>query len=299
MTMNYEQLDWNALKGFITAAREGSFSKAAIHLGMTQPTLSRQIYQLEQSLKVTLFERLSTGLQLTESGQRLLEFAAPMGVCAKNVSLAVAGLTESLEGEVSLSVSEIDALFRIPDLVDYICQQAPTIELTIHVSNQVSDIKRRDADIAIRSFRPKDEDLIARKLVDEPIWFYSTPDYLAQFATNRTKAAIQSMQIIGFERNDELINHLVPLGWPVSTANFRLVTSFQPLQWQLVLRGHGLGFFPEAIGDKEPRLNRAFQGFGPVMTLPLWLVTHRELRTSPRINKVFTLIGEWFEKQTL
>lgn len=297
MAIPYEQLDWNALKAFLIAAREGSFSKAANQLGVTQPTLSRQIFNLESELNVTLFERLSTGLKLTDAGSRLLDFVAPMAPTAQNFSLAVAGLTESLEGEVSLSVSEIDALFRLPELIEFIHQQAPSIQLTIHVSNKASNLKQRDADIALRSFRPSEPDLIAKKLTDEPIWFYGTPNYLAKYGHPTQREQIQTMQIIGFERNLTLINHLNSLEWPVAESNFNLVTSFQGLQWELVKRGLALGFFPQAIGDQEPSLTKAFFPLGPVMVLPLWLVTHRELRTSPRINRVFQLISEWFIKK--
>ncbi|RDL45263.1 LysR family transcriptional regulator [Marinomonas piezotolerans] len=299
MTISYEQLDWNALKAFVTAAQSGSFSKAAKRIGVTQPTLSRQIYSLEQSLNVTLFERLSTGLQLTTAGQQLLASAGPMTGAAQQVSLTVSGLAESLEGEVSLSVSEIDALFRVPDLVRYLRMHAPTIHLTIHVDNQVSDIKRRDTDIALRSFRPSEPDLIAKRLIDEPIWFYGTHELAARFKDVATPSEATNLQIIGFERNDELINRLKPLGWHLDQSHFAIVTSFQGLQWQLVKKGLGLGFFPQAIGDQETSLARAFEQFGPPVIVPLWLVTHRELHTSPKIRLIFDLIVAWFEQQNV
>jgi DNA-binding transcriptional LysR family regulator len=296
MTMTYEQLDWNSLKAFLAAAREGSFSKAARHIGVTQPTLSRQIYNLEDALKVTLFERMSTGLVLTDAGQHLLDYTMPMGAAAQQISLAVAGLTANLEGEVSLSVSEIDALFRMPAIITFLREQAPTIQLTIHVSNQVSDLKRRDADIAIRSFRPNELDLIARRLVDQPIWFYGRPDMIARYAQPTHSRELSNIEIIGFERDGELIRRLESLGWCLTDRNFPIVTSFQGLQWELVKAGVGLGLFPQAIGDNEPSFIRAFEHLGPPITIPLWLVTHRELHTNPHIRKIFDLIVQWFHQ---
>lgn len=292
MAINEQQLDWNALKSFIVAAREGSFSKAAQCLGVTQPTLSRQVYQLEQMLNITLFERFSTGLSLTESGAHLLKHAIAMEQGAQQVSLAIAGFNASLEGEVSVSVSEIDALFRMPEIIRFIRQQAPNIRLTVQVDNQVSDIKRREADIALRSFQPNEPDLIAKKLIDEPIWFYGTQEWASRYQHAKSPAEVRDVEIIGFEREGELIRRLAPLGWQLSEQNFPIVTPFQGLQWELVKAGQGVGFFPQAIGDKETSLRRVFEHFGAPITVPLWLVSHRELRTNHCIKKVFDLMVE-------
>jgi len=296
MAMSYEQLDWNALKAFLVAAREGSFSQAAKHIGVTQPTLSRQIYNLESALKVTLFERLSTGLVLTDAGKHLLDYALPMGSSAQQVSLALSGLESALDGEVSISVSEMDALFRMPSIVEFLREHAPNIQLTIHVSNQVSDIKRRDADIALRSFQPTELDLISRRLIDEPIWFYGTKETVASYGTPISSEELGNVQIIGFERDGELISRLKHLGWLIHEHNLSIVTPFQGLQCELVRRGLGLGFFPQTIGDNEPNLQRAFEHLGPPIIIPLWLVTHRELHTNRRIRKVFDLIAQWFQE---
>lgn len=292
MALKYEELDWNALKSFLIAAREGSFSKAAQHLGVTQPTLSRQVFQLEQALNITLFERFSSGLKLTEAGYHLLEYANPMELGAQQVSLAIAGLSGELDGEVTISVSEIDALFRMPNIIRHIRQQAPNIRLTVLVDNQVSDIKRREADIALRSFRPSEPDLIARKLIDEPIWFYGTQKLIEQYQSINAPKDMREVEIIGFERDGEMIKQLATLGWQLSEHNFPIVTPFQGLQWELVKAGEGLGLFPQAIADNEPCLQRAFEHLGPPVTLPLWLVSHRELHTNQRIRRVFDLIGD-------
>ncbi|SBS34736.1 HTH-type transcriptional activator CmpR [Marinomonas aquimarina] len=297
MTTRDQQLDWNSLKYFWVAAQQGSFSQAAKHLGVSQPTLSRQIQTLELALNVTLFERSSSGLYLTEAGQRLLQHTRPMASAADQVQLTALALHGELDGEVSLSVSESDALHYLSDLVPFLRHHAPAIQLTLQVSNQVSELKKREADIAIRSFRPTQADLITRKLYDEQIWFYGTPDHLARYDHAPPLAERHDLEIIGFERNTDLITRLVALGWPVSERNFPIVTHFQALQWALAKQGQGLVLMPQSVGDACAELERAFVEDGPVFTLPIWLVTHRELHTSPRIRRVFDLLGQWFEQQ--
>lgn len=80
-------------------------------------------------------------------------------------------------------------------------------------------------------------------------------------------------------------------GWQLSKQNFSLITSFQLLQLALCKEGQGVIFYPEQMGDIEPTLVRAYEHLGPVMTLPVWLVCHQELRTSLRVRRVFDFIA--------
>ncbi|WP_191601183.1 LysR family transcriptional regulator [Marinomonas algicola] len=288
------KIDWNYARAFLTASEEGSFSKAALKLGLTQPTLSRQIAALEKDLNLTLFERLTTGLVLTPTGKNLLTHVKAMNASAQQFSLAVTGMSEELEGIVSISVCETDALFRMPNIIEHLRLQAPHIALDVIVSNQVSDIKKREADIAIRSFRPDDPDLIVRKLGDEPIWLYGTPSLVESYGSPSNPSDVSEIHILGFDRSNRLIDRLTQQGWNVSERHFPIVTSFQGLQWQLAKKGLGLCLLPEKIGDAETSLVRAFEPLGPIVTIPLWIVTHRELHTNLRIRKVFDLLVAGF-----
>lgn len=295
--------DWNHARAFLISAEQGSLSAAVRLLNTSQPTLSRQVAALEQELGITLFERVGKGLQLTDSGAALLEHLRPMGEAANRFALTAAGQSQLTEGPVCIAASEIDAIFRLPAVIDAIRQREPGIQLEIVVSNNISDLQRREADIAIRSLRPEQPDLIVRKLADEPIWLYGSHEYLNNLDTvnktaGKSKTSIDPhIQIIGFERNDRLMNILNQHGWQLSQKNFSIVTTFQMLQWQLVRQGNGLGFFPQQIGDAEPAFRRAFSERGAPVTVPLWLVCHRELRTNPRVKRVFDLLVEMLTEE--
>ena len=160
------------------------------------------------------------------------------------------------------------------------------------VTNKPSDLKRREADIAIRSFRPTQNDLIAKKLGEEVIWLYGTQEYLAQLPQFAEFSDITDIQIIGFDRSNAVSEVLNQQGWNLSMQNFRLITSFQMLQLELCKEGLGVIFFPEDMGDKDPTLVRAFEHIGPVIQLPVWLVCHQELRTNLRVRRVFDFIAD-------
>ncbi|MEN0000944.1 MAG: LysR family transcriptional regulator, partial [Pseudomonadota bacterium] len=104
-------MDWNQLRGFLKTAETGSLSAAARDLGLTQPTLSRQVKALEQALGVTLFERMGKNLVLTETGRELAARADQMSRTADDLALMASGRSEAPEGLVSISASDGMAAF--------------------------------------------------------------------------------------------------------------------------------------------------------------------------------------------
>lgn len=292
--MNWSSInfDWNRTRAFLVTAEEGTLSSAAKTLGTTQPTLSRQVAALEAEIGVTLFERVGQRLVLTESGVRLLEHARSMGHAAMQFSLAAMGQSQQLIGSVVISAGELDAAFRLPKIISKLRREEPGIDIEVVVTNKPSDLKRREADIAIRSFRPTQNDLIAKKIGDEVIWLYGSQDYLDQLPSFSAFSELRDIQIIGFDHTNAVSELLNQQGWQLSKQNFQLITSFQLLQFEFCKEGLGVMFFPESLGDQEPSLVRAFEHMGPVFQLPIWLVCHQELRTNPRVRRVFDFIAE-------
>ncbi len=292
--MNWESVnfDWNHARAFYVTVQEGSLSAAAKALGVTQPTLSRQVAALEAELKITLFERVGQRLVLTDSGSKLVEHVSLMSEAAFQFSLAAGGQSQQLEGSVVISVSQLDAAFRLPKIIAALHHEEPLINIEVIVTNEPSDLLRREADIAIRNFHPTQKDLIAKKLGDEIIRLYGTAAYFEKQRKSLDVADLNAMQIIGFDRSNVVTDMLNGQGWKLDKHNFQLLTSFQPLQLELCKEGLGLIFFPEDMGDADPDLVRAFNDAEPVMTLPVWLVCHQELRTSLRVRRVFDFIVE-------
>lgn len=295
MTWTSVNFDWNHIRAFLVTAEEGTLSAAAKALGLTQPTLSRQVSALEAELRLTLFERVGQRLVLTSSGLELLEHAREMGNAALDFSLAATGQSQQIEGTVIISAGELTAAYMLPKIIAKLRQEEPGINIEVVVTNEPSDLKRREADIAIRSFHPTQNDLIAKKLGEEVIWLYGTQEYLDQLPAITDYSQLKDVQIIGFDSSNTVTDLLNKQGWKLSKKNFSLITSFQLLQLALCKEGQGVIFFPEIMGDKEPGLVRAFEHLGPVMTLPIWLVCHQELRTSLRVRRVFDFLATEFK----
>ncbi len=282
--------DWNRARAFLVTAEEGSLSAAARALGMTQPTLGRQVNALEEELGVTLFERVPHGLVLTESGLELIDTVRSMGQAASELSLRASGQSQRLEGNACISATELDAAHYLPRILEKLKTAEPGIDIEIVVSNDVSDLKRREADIALRNFRPTQPDLIVRKLREEPIWLYGTPEYLAAFGQPTSAEQLTELSIIGYERTERFLSLYHKKDFPLTVANIPFVSRNYVMQMSLIQQGLGVGMLSEDIGDAEPTLIRAFEQFGPLIHVPLWLVCHRELHTSLRVRRVFDFL---------
>jgi DNA-binding transcriptional LysR family regulator len=287
-TVNF---DWNLARAFLVTAEEGSFSGAARALGVAQPTIGRQVAALELELGVTLFERVGRGLELTPTGLELVEHARAMGEAATRVSLAAAGTSTSLEGIVCVTASEVISAYLLPPIVARIRERHPGIEVEIVASNQARDLRRREADIAVRNFRPQDPELFARKVHDSAARLYASPSYLARLGPITGPADLSRADFFGFDRTDMMVEGFKAIGLHLGPRNFPIVTANHLVQWQLAREGLGICVMMEEVGDPDPCVRRVLPELPP-LPVPVWLASHRELRTNHRMRVVFDLLAE-------
>ena len=265
-------------------------SAAARSLGMTQPTLGRQVSALEEELGVVLFERSGPGLVLTPNGLELVEHVRVMGEAASRVSLAASGQSNNIEGNICISASEVYSVFLLPPIIAKLRKLEPKIHVEIIATNQTSDLRRREADIAIRNFRPTQPELIAKKIKDVSAILYATPAYLDSIGNPTSPEQLHRAEFISFDNTGMLMNGLNEQGLNLTKKNFPLVSENYLVHWELVKQGLGIGIMPEDIGDAEPLVQQVLPELDPIV-FPIWLTTHRELNTSRRVRMVFDLLA--------
>ena len=283
--------DWNHARAFLATAEEGSLTAAAKALGLTQPTLGRQISALEQELGVALFDRVARGLALTPSGLELVEHVRAMREAANAVSLTASGQAQAIEGTIRITATDIYAAYVLPPMVMRLRELAPGVIVEIIATNTVSDLRRREADIAIRSAAPTDPTLIARKVRDDEAFLYATPAYLNSIGRPEIAAGFSKASFIGFENNEPYIKGLNEFGFSLTSENFPILTASHHVHWQLTIGGAGIGVMPRDVGDKEPNVERVLPDLAP-FPVPIWLVAHRELNTSRRVRLVFDFLAD-------
>lgn len=282
--------DWNRARAFLVTAEEGSLAAAARAMGMNQPTLGRQVAALEEEIGFKLFTRRGRGLKLTPNGVKLLEHVRLMGDAANQFSLSVTGKSGGIEGEVSITASELLSAFMLPPMIQRLREVEPGIEIEINATNAERDLNRREADIAIRNFRPTQLDLIAKRLCSVRGHLYAAKSYLKQLGNPKSIADLDKANYIDTEKPGRLLALLNSQGFNLTRANFPVISNSHIVQWELVKQGAAISATVEEIGDSEPLVERIALFDEPLITMDLWLVTHNELRTNPRIRRVFDFL---------
>ena len=281
--------DWNRARAFLVTAEEGSFSAAAKALKVTQSTLGRQVSALEEELGIALFERVGKGIEITPGGIELLEYVRRMGEAANNLSISASGQASNIEGNVVITASEVIAVYVLPQIVMDIRREEPGIIVEIVATNISSDLRRREADIAIRNFQPQHQDLIAQKVKDSKFFLYATPEYVLTHGPFSNKEDLSRASFIGSVDNSKILAALSSLGLKLTDDNFPYKTENHATYWSLTRNGAGIGAMLEYIGEKDPAVQRVLPSL-PGLTLETWIVSHKELKTNRRIRFVFDFL---------
>jgi DNA-binding transcriptional LysR family regulator len=298
--MNWQSVsfDWNQARAFLVTAEEGSLSAAARALGLTQPTLGRQVSALEEALGVTLFERVGRSLTLTQAGFELLEHVKSMGEAANRISLAASGQSQEIDGTVCISASDTASAFLLTPILKQLREIAPGIHVEIIATNSVSDLQQREADIAIRHVRPEQPDLTARLVRETTAHFYASKTYLNRKGRPQSANDMANHEFIAFDRPDKFLKYFTESGLPLTESNFKLTTASGLVGWQLVRNDLGIIVMIKEIAEMFPEMEQVLPSFEPFV-VPFWLATHRELHTSKRIRLVFDLLADTLSSKQL
>lgn len=281
--------DWNRARAFLVTAEEGSLSAAARALGMAQPTLGRQVAALEEDLGVALFERTGRGLELTPSGYELIEHVRAMGEAATRVSLAASGQSQEIAGRVTISASEIYSAFLLPPVVAELRDTAPGLEIEIAATNAITDLRRREADIAIRNTEPADPALIGKRIADDTGWFYAAESYIARRGVPKDLDDLAGHEIIAMDAPEQMIGAFANFGITLTRDMLAIRSDNHLVHWEMARQGVAIGIAPEFLGRDTPGMRRLLPGHGPIR-YPVWLVAHREVRSSRRIRMVWDVM---------
>lgn len=283
--------DWSLWRSFGAVIEEGSLSAAARRLGLSQPTLGRHIDALEQSLGTILFDRTLSGFKPTEQALRLFEPVASAQRALAEASMLAEGGHAKLDGTVRITSSTVTAHFILPPLLRDLREQFPHIAIELLPSDSVENLLLREADIAVRMFRPTQLELIAKKIGETPLIACAHASYLQRHGTPQTIADLAAHDLIGFDRSTLMIEVARTLGFPMTRESFAFRTDSQTAIWQLLTAGVGISFAQECLINTTPGMVALL----PELKLPpleVWLTTHRELFTSRRIRAIYDRLAE-------
>ncbi|QIC65919.1 LysR family transcriptional regulator [Acinetobacter schindleri] len=228
------------LQAFVTIVDNGSIIRAAERLGQTTSGISRALQRLESKLNVTLLERTTRKLKLTQEGQLFLEKSRKI-------------LNDLAEAEDALLKSDIDTaglirvdsatpfvLHVIVPLIQEFMQQYPNIEIELNNHDQVIDLLEHKTDVAIRFGELQDSSLHARLLCRSRLYIVASPDYVQQKGVPRSVEDLSQHTLLGFSHPTHLNTWPIQLSDRHITVEPKIKASNGETVRQLALHGVGI-----------------------------------------------------------
>lgn len=285
------EFDWALVRSFLAVLDAGSLSGAARRLQARQPTLSRHLAEFEAQLGAPLFERTGRGVVPTALALAVAEGARQMADGAAALDRARVGRSAATTGTVRVTTSEVAACWLLPPLLARLQREEPGIQVELVASNALSNLLRREADIAVRMVRPDQGSLVARKLGEITLFAAAHDSYLARAGTPQRPEELLQHRLIGFDQDDSMRRGFAALGLPVERAQFALRTDSQVAYGQLVAAGAGIGFVAAYCLPQWPGVHALLPTLG-IPPLPCWLAVHREIRGNPLVRRVYDFLAE-------
>lgn len=281
---------WDLYRSFLAVMRDGTLTGAASRLGMSQPSLGRHVDALEAALGVALFTRSRHGLAPTAQALELLPHAEAMAAAAEALARTASGETGEATGAVRLTAGEIMGLEVLPPLLASFRGRHPRITLELSLTNRVEDLLRRDADIAIRHLRPRQEALAARKIGEAAIGLFAHRRYAAAHGLPENLEELRRHALIGWDRDAGVAADAVA-EYALTREDFGVRCDSHAGQLAALRAGLGIGACHYPIAARDPDLL-------PVLAdrvrfpLEIWLCAHEDLRASRRVRLLLDHLAE-------
>lgn len=277
---------WDLYEAFLAVMRTGSLSGAARDLGVAQPTVRRQVEQLEAQLGVVLFTRVPNGLQPTDLAAAMLPYTESLAATTRALVRSISGPTGADRGTVRISCSEIMGVEVLPPMLAALQRERPHLQVELAVTNRTEDLLRRDADLAVRMVEPTQDGLLRRRAGRIELGLFATASYLAAHPPPATLAELRhDHALIGSDRSSLTIAALAHAGLPTTPRDYALRSDSDVAQLACVRAGLGIGVCQVLLSRAPVPLVRVL----PTLSFHLdaWVVMHEDLRAMSRMRLVF------------
>jgi DNA-binding transcriptional LysR family regulator len=292
--MNEQQIRWDDLQIVWAIADTGTLSGAGRRLGISHATVFRRLTDMEKRLGVALFERSRTGYTPNTAGEDLAAVAKRVEADILGAERRLAGKDLKLSGSIRLTTT--DTLFNgllTPALAEFRTNY-PDIELEVVISNQVHSLSKREADIAIRPTRSPPETLVGRRVgsIQQAIYGQRHCGYDAPIPLD----TLTEYEWIGPDNHmgDSALEAWMERQGLNQRCHYR-VDSMLGMQ-TAVRHGPCLAVLPCYLGDADSTLQRVTNPI-PELSVPLWLLTHSDLRRTSRIRVFTQATGEYLRQR--
>jgi DNA-binding transcriptional LysR family regulator len=252
---------------------------------LSQPTLGRHIRELEVLAGETLFERMPGRMQPTKRAEDLVASIGALRDGILSIESALAGRAEKIAGTVRITTSEMFGTLALPKIIAPLLTETPGLQIEVQATDEVENIIRREADIAIRFFRPLQDDVITASLGEVEVGLFAHESFIATLPQLETPADLAGRHVGGadLERTLEIAE---ACGYPLMKTDFIFRSASGLAQLAAIEAGIGVGAMMSIFMHERPTIKRLFP---EIVSVPIsvWLCAHDDLRRSARIRRVF------------
>jgi DNA-binding transcriptional LysR family regulator len=292
MTLN---IGWELYRSFLGVLIHGSLSGAARALGVAQPTIGRHVAALEKSLGLALFTRSQAGFLPTEAGQSLRVYAESLQSTVAALERAAASQGNEVTGTVRVTASDVIGVEVLPPIIARLRDQHPDLTVELALTDRVQDLVRREADIAVRMIRPRQELLVARRVGQVILGLHAHQRYLSLRGIPKNVAELDDHALIGFDETTAFIRDAGKKFGVWRREAFAIRTDNSLAQLALIRSGAGIGVCQSAIAQRDEQIVRILpKQFS--LPLEIWITMHQDLRNSPRCRVTFDALVEGLQQ---
>lgn len=283
-------MNWDDLKYFLAAARDEQFLSAAHRLGVSQATLNRRVTALEEKLGSRLFNRSTTGSELTAKGVALMEHAVRIEAETLQISSTLSGRESEISGTIRIGAPDGFGVAFLAPRLHLLTAKFPKLSVQLVPMPRYFSLSQREADIAITIGRPEKGRLRAQKLTDYSLRLYASQSYLEAKGAPETLEALKDHRLVGYV--EDLIFT------PALNFSVHFLRNWQSTievssalgQFEVVRAGGGIGILHDFMVRDASKL---------VPVLPderllrsYWTVWHEDLKNSRRIKEVVLFLNQ-------
>lgn len=274
-----QHVNWDNLRYVLTVANNGSIAAAARELGVNRSTVLRRIDAFQKSLDCRIFERGDSGYTLTPEAEKMIEAAREVESTLYNMQRDVAGRELRLEGELRVTTTYSLMATLMGPVIASFHRAHPKIVIDVTATNNILDLNRRDADVAIRPTRAPQPPLLGYRLRDVAFGVYASIDYLS----NSRAASWLEHQWIGFDR--DLLSTALGRWFEATIPAARICLRGDSFITIRVAAENGVGaaLLPCFLGSHSTTLKR-LDAPTDELTTGLWALTHPDLVRSARVQ---------------
>ncbi|MET3131238.1 DNA-binding transcriptional LysR family regulator [Oxalobacteraceae bacterium GrIS 1.11] len=288
-------MDWDNARIFLAISRAGTLRGAAALLHIDQATVGRRLAALELALGARLFLRTPGGYVATTAGELALTAAEQMEAAADQLQRQMLGLDNRLCGTIRVATSDMMASFSVIKAMRQLHLAHPDIRIVLSVATQIWSLTRREADLAVRTTRPTNPDLISRHLARRTLGLYASPEYLVRHGEPQAGTAFAGHDIAIYQRAVQPRHSEKLCGEPTTRARVAIEVNSGLMLLEAARGGIGLAELPTHMAADDPLLRRIWPERAEYYDV--WLVMHGDLGRSARVRAAADAIAACFPEK--